>query len=79
MIAPWNIVAYNIFTNHGPDLYGTAPWFFYILNGILNFNVAFVIALLTPALLVSVLDRCKGSMYSNVTKGVLVIRRFGSK
>lgn len=43
--APLNIVWYNVFTGHGPDLYGTEPWHFYLVNGFLNFNVAFVLAL----------------------------------
>ncbi|XP_063167323.1 alpha-1,2-mannosyltransferase ALG9 isoform X1 [Candoia aspera] len=46
VIAPLNIVVYNVFTPHGPDLYGTEPWSFYFVNGFLNFNVAFVLALL---------------------------------
>ncbi|XP_053308593.1 alpha-1,2-mannosyltransferase ALG9 isoform X2 [Spea bombifrons] len=45
VIAPLNIVLYNVFTNHGPDLYGTEPWTFYFINGFLNFNVVFVMAL----------------------------------
>ncbi|KAM8927591.1 alpha-1,2-mannosyltransferase ALG9 [Pelodytes ibericus] len=45
VIAPLNIVIYNVFTNHGPDLYGTEPWPFYFINGFLNFNVVFVMAL----------------------------------
>ena len=36
---------YNIFTSHGPDIYGTEPWHFYIFNGILNFNVVFLLSL----------------------------------
>lgn len=52
-IAPWNIVKYNIFTSRGPNLYGTEPWYFYVLNGVLNFNFAFLLALATPFLLVS--------------------------
>ncbi|XP_043936934.1 alpha-1,2-mannosyltransferase ALG9 isoform X2 [Protopterus annectens] len=46
VIAPLNIVLYNVFTSHGPDLYGTEPWPFYFINGFLNFNVAFILALL---------------------------------
>uniref|UniRef100_A0A8C0XZ42 Mannosyltransferase n=1 Tax=Castor canadensis TaxID=51338 RepID=A0A8C0XZ42_CASCN len=46
VIAPLNIVLYNVFTAHGPDLYGTEPWYFYLINGFLNFNVAFALALL---------------------------------
>ena len=36
---------YNVFTSHGPDLYGTEPATYYLFNGILNFNVAFILAL----------------------------------
>ncbi|KAM6043484.1 alpha-1,2-mannosyltransferase ALG9 isoform 3-T3 [Chlamydotis macqueenii] len=46
VVAPLNIVLYNVFTSHGPDLYGTEPWYFYFINGFLNFNVAFILALL---------------------------------
>ncbi|KAM4651329.1 alpha-1,2-mannosyltransferase ALG9 isoform 1-T1 [Discoglossus pictus] len=45
VIAPLNIILYNVFTPHGPDLYGTEPWSFYFINGFLNFNVVFVMAL----------------------------------
>ncbi|XP_069081105.1 alpha-1,2-mannosyltransferase ALG9 isoform X1 [Pleurodeles waltl] len=45
VVAPLNIVVYNVLTPHGPDLYGTEPWSFYFVNGFLNFNVAFVLAL----------------------------------
>ncbi|XP_068773041.1 alpha-1,2-mannosyltransferase ALG9 isoform X2 [Struthio camelus] len=46
VVAPLNIVLYNVFTSHGPDLYGTEPCSFYFINGFLNFNVAFILALL---------------------------------
>lgn len=45
VVAPLNIVLYNVFSDHGPDLYGTSPWTFYFLNGFLNFNVVFPLAL----------------------------------
>uniref|UniRef100_A0A3Q3E8Q8 Mannosyltransferase n=1 Tax=Hippocampus comes TaxID=109280 RepID=A0A3Q3E8Q8_HIPCM len=45
VVAPLNILLYNVFTSHGPDLYGTEPWHFYFVNGILNFNLVFVLAL----------------------------------
>ncbi|CAH2069101.1 unnamed protein product, partial [Iphiclides podalirius] len=48
VVAPWNIVAYNIFTEHGPDLYGVEPWTYYFVNGFLNFNVVWVLALSAP-------------------------------
>lgn len=46
-IVPWNIVRYNIFggSERGPDLYGTSPWYFYILNLLLNFNILLALAL----------------------------------
>lgn len=51
VIAPWNIVMYNVFSAKGPDLYGTEPWTFYLINGALNFNILFVLALLSPLLI----------------------------
>ncbi|XP_053404037.1 alpha-1,2-mannosyltransferase ALG9-like isoform X2 [Mercenaria mercenaria] len=42
VIAPLNIVMYNVFTDHGPDLYGVEPFSFYIFNGLLNFNAVFI-------------------------------------
>ena len=41
VIAPLNIVLYNVFTPHGPDLYGTDFWYFYLINEFLNFIVVF--------------------------------------
>ncbi|KAF8846076.1 glycosyltransferase family 22 protein [Paxillus ammoniavirescens] len=55
-IVPWNIVRYNIFSGseRGPDLYGTSPWHFYILNLLLNFNILFVLAFASlPALAIT--------------------------
>ncbi|KAF9074855.1 glycosyltransferase family 22 protein [Rhodocollybia butyracea] len=54
-VVPFNIVKYNILSSErGPELYGTSPWHFYILNLLLNFNVIFPFALLSlPALAVT--------------------------
>ncbi|KAG0707441.1 glycosyltransferase family 22 protein [Suillus ampliporus] len=55
-IVPWNIVRYNIFggSDRGPDLYGTSPWYFYILNLLLNFNVLVPLAFVSlPGLAVT--------------------------
>ena len=35
VIAPWNIIRYNVFTSHGPDIYGTEPFSFYFINHII--------------------------------------------
>ena len=45
VIAPLNILLYNVFSDHGPDIYGVEPWTFYFVNGFLNFNVVFIMAL----------------------------------
>ncbi|KAI1497252.1 Alg9-like mannosyltransferase [Biscogniauxia marginata] len=45
---PWNIVKYNIFSSTGgPNLYGTEPWTFYFRNLAINFNIWFVLALVS--------------------------------
>lgn len=46
VFASFNIVWYNVFTSHGPDLYGTEPAQYYLINGILNFNFVFILALM---------------------------------
>ncbi|XP_077288561.1 alpha-1,2-mannosyltransferase Alg9 isoform X2 [Arctopsyche grandis] len=51
VIAPWNLVKYNVLTDHGPDLYGTEPWTFYFVNGFLNYNIVWILALICPLLL----------------------------
>ncbi|ORY64817.1 Alg9-like mannosyltransferase [Pseudomassariella vexata] len=46
--AAWNIVKYNIFSKTGgPELYGTEPWTFYFRNLAINFNLWFILALLS--------------------------------
>ncbi|XP_059405862.1 alpha-1,2-mannosyltransferase ALG9 isoform X2 [Carassius carassius] len=60
VIAPLNIILYNVFTPHGPDLYGTEPWHYYFVNGLLNFNIVFVLALFSlplTALMEALLQR----------------------
>lgn len=52
VMAPINIVIYNVFTSHGPNLYGTEPFSFYLINGFLNFNIVWLLALLTPIAIV---------------------------
>ncbi|GAA6002322.1 dolichyl-P-Man:Man(6)GlcNAc(2)-PP-dolichol alpha-1,2-mannosyltransferase [Rhodotorula paludigena] len=51
-IVPLNIIKYNIFPapGAGPELYGTEPWYFYLLNGLLSFNILFPLALVAPFL-----------------------------
>ncbi|KAK9259430.1 Alg9-like mannosyltransferase family-domain-containing protein [Lipomyces tetrasporus] len=45
-IVPLNIVLYNIFGTQetGPNIFGTEPWTYYVLNLALNFNIVAVLA-----------------------------------
>ncbi|EFP83622.1 uncharacterized protein PGTG_09335 [Puccinia graminis f. sp. tritici CRL 75-36-700-3] len=53
LFVPLNIVMYNVFPGKfgasagGPELYGTEPAYFYLLNLLLNFNIVFILALLS--------------------------------
>lgn len=56
VLTPLNIVLYNVFggRERGPDLYGTEPASFYILNLLLNFNILLPLALgALPALAIT--------------------------
>lgn len=46
VLAPFNIILYNLFSPHGPNLYGREPFTFYIYNLLLNWNMAYPMALL---------------------------------
>lgn len=52
VVAPVNLVLYNIFTSHGPNIFGTEPMAYYLINGFLNYNIVWLLALVTPVLLV---------------------------
>ena len=47
VFSPLNIILYNVFGKGGPELYGTEPWTYYFANGFLNFNVVFLLALMS--------------------------------
>ena len=53
VVVPWNIVVYNVFsgTDRGPNIFGTEPWNYYTRNLLLNFNLWFVLALLSAPML----------------------------
>ncbi|KAK0412725.1 hypothetical protein QR680_006370 [Steinernema hermaphroditum] len=44
VLAPLNIVLYNVFSSHGPDLYGVEPWTYYVKNLLLNWNLLVLLA-----------------------------------
>lgn len=50
VVVPYNIMAYNVFNasdSQGPNIFGTEPWVYYIINLLLNFNVVFPLALVS--------------------------------
>lgn len=49
--APLNLIIYNVFTSHGPNLYGVEPISYYFINGFLNFNVIWLLAMVTPIMI----------------------------
>ena len=75
VLASLNIVLYNVFTPHGPDLYGTEPAQFYLMNGFLNFNFIFLLALVgLPVLLATKFllraEMTSSSSISSITSGL---------
>lgn len=67
VIAPLNIVMYNVFGGAGPELYGTEPFSFYLINGFLNFNIIWILTLLCPLTIILnyffVPSKNKGTLY----------------
>uniref|UniRef100_A0A8R1XKE2 Mannosyltransferase n=1 Tax=Onchocerca volvulus TaxID=6282 RepID=A0A8R1XKE2_ONCVO len=43
VLAPLNIVLYNVFSSHGPNLYGVEDIKFYVKNLLLNWNVVIIL------------------------------------
>ena len=54
VVVSWQIVSYNVFNSpgRGPEIFGTETWDFYLRNLLLNFNLWFLLALVTGPLLV---------------------------
>lgn len=51
-VVPFNIVGYNVLfadSDSGPNIFGTEPWTYYLLNLLLNFNMVFPLALMAAA------------------------------
>ena len=45
-VVPLNIVLYNVFSgkDRGPDIFGTEPWWYYVVNLTLYFNFVLIAA-----------------------------------
>lgn len=67
VLASLNIVLYNVFTPHGPDLYGTEPAQFYLMNGFLNFNFVFLLALVALPVLLATKYLLRGEIASHTS------------
>ncbi|KIV94903.1 hypothetical protein PV10_02624 [Exophiala mesophila] len=54
IVVPWQIVAYNVFggQDRGPDIFGTEPWHYYARNLLLNFNLWFILAVISAPLFI---------------------------
>ncbi|KAI0398468.1 glycosyltransferase family 22 protein [Xylariaceae sp. FL0594] len=71
-IVSWNIVRYNIFSSTGgPNLYGTEPWTFYFRNLAINFNIWFILALLSLPLFL--LQKALASRQNSFQSGLRTI------
>ncbi|KAK3069411.1 mannosyltransferase [Teratosphaeriaceae sp. CCFEE 6253] len=77
VLVPLNIVLYNVFSSHGPNIYGTEPWHFYLRNLFLNFHVFFPLALLSmPLLLAQHFSRAKGATKASYLRGIVFLTPF---
>ncbi|KAJ5291935.1 GPI mannosyltransferase [Penicillium angulare] len=79
VLVPWNIVAYNVFGGQGkgPDIFGVEPWTFYIRNLLLNFNVWFILAILTaPLLLLQVIFSSQPSSVQKFVRSIILASPF---
>jgi alpha-1,2-mannosyltransferase len=59
-VVPLNIVTYNVFSGpgRGPNIFGTEPWWYYVFNLLLLFNVGAVTAFASLALIVKPPEMC---------------------
>jgi len=75
-IVPLNIVLYNVFSSDkGPNIYGTEPWHYYFLNGFLNFNFLFFLALLSiPILALEALISNRPHLFSKISYSILMMK-----
>eukprot|EP00771_Trimastix_marina_P001671 gnl/Trimastix_PCT/2757.p1 GENE.gnl/Trimastix_PCT/2757~~gnl/Trimastix_PCT/2757.p1 ORF type:complete len:677 (+),score=129.70 gnl/Trimastix_PCT/2757:40-2070(+) len=72
--APWNIASYNVLQAQegiGPEIFGVEPWYFYILNLIVNFNVVAPLAFF-PLLFPLMGDRVR--QYLRVSPWMILLR-----
>ncbi|CAK5069353.1 unnamed protein product [Meloidogyne enterolobii] len=81
VLAPLNIIFYNIFSSNGPNLYGKEPISFYLKNLFLNFNIAFILAIFAIpfCLLFLIAQKINEEKYKKEDKTILFKNYFESK
>ncbi|KAI2623055.1 glycosyltransferase family 22 protein [Hypomontagnella submonticulosa] len=77
-VVSWNIVKYNIFSSTGgPNLYGTEPWTFYFRNLAINFNIWFILALVSlPLFLLQKMVSTKQHSFQSGMRTVVFLSPF---
>ncbi|CAK5081843.1 unnamed protein product [Meloidogyne enterolobii] len=80
VLAPLNIIFYNIFSSNGPNLYGKEPISFYLKNLFLNFNIAFILAIFAIpfCLLFLIIQKINEEKYKKEDKTILFKNYFES-
>uniref|UniRef100_A0A182NFR3 Mannosyltransferase n=1 Tax=Anopheles dirus TaxID=7168 RepID=A0A182NFR3_9DIPT len=58
-LAAWNIIRYNVFSSHGPDLYGVEPVLFYLKNMLINHHVSQMLVVGFPV--IQFMAKCVGA------------------
>jgi len=80
VVAMLNLISYNALgkggDGQGANLYGTEPWFFYIQNLVVNFNVVAILAFASPCLVLLLWNGQSGTMATS--KGRTIVYLFPS-
>ncbi|KAK4984668.1 mannosyltransferase [Elasticomyces elasticus] len=80
LCVPWNMLWYNVLAardGKGPNIYGTEPWHFYIRNLLLNFNLWFILALVSmPLLLFQHFVRQQSATKQSYLRGIFFLSPF---
>ncbi|KAF8537583.1 Alg9-like mannosyltransferase family-domain-containing protein [Trichophaea hybrida] len=74
-IVPLNIVLYNVFSGpgKGPNIYGTEPWWFYLANLTLNFNLLLPLALASAPCVILYYFVCRSAFAPGFTPRMISI------
>ncbi|KAI6245041.1 Alpha-1,2-mannosyltransferase alg9 [Erysiphe necator] len=77
VIVPLNIILYNVLSGPGPNLYGTENWHFYFRNLFLNFNICFLLAIISlPLYIIQKSPSRKTWSTANNVRGITLLIPF---